>query len=57
MRSNTLNCVAIVITLQRANYASKAGAYLYVGAYADGAPRSGVVPSRRAFLPTIPSIR
>ena len=62
MRSNALNCTAVVVALQYANYASKAGAYPYTGsypcagAYADGAPRSGVIPLR-AFLPIAPSIR
>ena len=56
MHSIALNCATIVITLQHTSYASKAGAYPYAGAYADRAPRSGVVPLR-AFLPTAPSIR
>ena len=55
--TNTLNCAIVIITLQRANYASKAGTYPYTGAYTNGAPRPGVVPSRQADLPTTPSIR
>ena len=56
MRLIALNYAIVIATLQRANCASKAGTYPYAGAYADGAPRSGVVPLQ-AFLPTVPSIR
>ena len=52
-----LNRAIIVVTLQRTNYASKAGAYPYTGAYADGALWLEVVPSRRADFPVAPSIR
>ena len=55
--TNALNRAAIVIALQRANYASEAGAHPCVGAYADRALWLGVVPSRQADLPTTPSIR
>ena len=63
MRLIALNCAVIVATLQHANYASKvgacrhAGAYPYAGAYAGGALRPWVVPSRLAVLPTAPNIR
>ena len=51
-----LNYAIVIVVLQRTNYASKAGAYPYTGAYADRAPRPGVIPSQRADLPTTPSI-
>ena len=56
MRLIALNCAIVITMLQRANYASKAGAYLYAGAYANRAPWPGVVPIRRADFPTTPSI-
>ena len=55
--TNALNCAVVIVALQRANYTSKAGAYPYIGAYANRVPRPGVVPSRRADLPAAPSIR
>ena len=44
MRSIALNCAITIATLQYTNYASKAGAYPYMGARADRALRPGVVP-------------
>ena len=57
MRSIVLNCTIVVVVLQHANYAFKAGAYPYAGTYANGASRLGVIPSRRTNFLAAPSIR
>ena len=68
IRSNTLNYATIIIALQRANYASKAGTHPCEGGppYTGGHPYTGayakvlrlrVVPRRQVDLPTAPNIR